>query len=343
MTSRATSYEPVVIGTGSSDVQRDPRLPEAGSGEPDAPQPDPVDNEAVSFADRRAQRRWRREMERRLSELDGLDDELGQHQVHRPIGAPIPLPRGQYRATRARKEHGPVVPGLLIVTVVITGVFLLDPSDSGRRLREMVGFDGRLGEQVRADGEGEYAFATTQPGGDEPVSWNPCRPIRYVVNPADAPDDWAELVEESIQDISAATGFRFEDTGTSEERDFDDRTEGLGRPQPVLIGWADAQEVPRLAGDVAGLGGSTYIERNLRRTYITGSIALDAPLFAELEDEDDGDDLMRAIITHELGHVVGLDHVDDPRELMYEDNVGQTELGPGDRKGLALLGAVDCG
>jgi len=298
----------------------------------------------VSFADRRAQRRWRRELQRDLrtfEKLDGLDAD--SHQVHRPEGAPVPLPRGQYQSRpRERREHGPVVPGLLVVAVIVTGVFLLDPSDSGRRLRELTGFDDRLGDRVAADGDGAYAFATTQPGSEEPVSWNPCRPIRYVVNPDGAPDTWETLVEDSVADVAQASGFRFEDTGTSEERDFDDRTEGLGRPQPVLIGWADDQEVPRLAGDVAGLGGSTYVERAGHRTYITGSITLDTDLFAELDDERDGQDLMRAIITHELGHVVGLDHVDDSDELMFEDNVGQTELGPGDRKGLALLGAVDC-
>lgn len=294
-------------------------------------------------------------MERRLRELEQQDQGIETitnnhgHQVHRPDGAPVPLPRGwrnrrrHRRLTRERKQHGPVVPGLLVVVVIIAGVLLLDPSDSGRRMRELVGLDDRLGEMVNADGDGEYAFAATQPGSDEPVSWNPCRPIEYVVNPDGAPDNWRELLDESIADISAATGFRFDDTGTSEERDFDDRLDGLGRPQPVLIGWADDEEIPRLGGDVAGLGGSTYIERNRHRTYITGSISLDTDVFDDLDGERHGDDLMRAIITHELGHVVGLDHVDSSQELMYEDNIGQTELGPGDLEGLAMLGAVDCG
>ncbi|SDE01804.1 matrixin family metalloprotease [Nocardioides lianchengensis] len=287
-------------------------------------------------------------MERRLRELDRLDEQfgLGEHQVHRPVGAPIPLPRGRRarKVRRERKARGPVVPGLLIVGLIMAGVFLVNPSDSGRRLRELVGFDGRLGELVGVpDGDGEYAFATTQPGDpDEPVSWNPCRPIRYVVNPAGAPDNWEDLLAGSITAISDATGFQFEDTGTSDERDFDDRIDGLNRPQPVLIGWADEEEVPRLAGNVAGLGGSTYLERQRHRTYVTGAITLDSELFAELAEERNGDALMQAIITHELGHVVGLDHVDDDNELMYADNVGQTELGPGDLEGLARLGSVDC-
>ena len=45
---------------------------------------------------------------------------------------------------------------------------------------------------------------------------------------------------------------------------------------------------------------------------------------------------------HEVGHLVGLDHVDDPTQLMYRSTV-TTELGAGDRSGLAILGNTPCG
>lgn len=45
---------------------------------------------------------------------------------------------------------------------------------------------------------------------------------------------------------------------------------------------------------------------------------------------------------HELAHVVGLDHVDDPTQLMYAENSGQLDFGAGDRAGLALLGTGEC-
>ena len=43
-----------------------------------------------------------------------------------------------------------------------------------------------------------------------------------------------------------------------------------------------------------------------------------------------------------IGCSIGLDHVDDPAQLMYQDNVGLTELGPGDLAGLAAVGAGRC-
>jgi predicted Zn-dependent protease len=56
----------------------------------------------------------------------------------------------------------------------------------------------------------------------------------------------------------------------------------------------------------------------------------------------DGRENVQAVVMHELGHVLGLDHVDDPGELMHGENVGQTEFGPGDRAGLTALGAGRC-
>ena len=51
--------------------------------------------------------------------------------------------------------------------------------------------------------------------------------------------------------------------------------------------------------------------------------------------------MLRGLL-HELGHLVGLDHVDDPNELMYPRAAERTSYGPGDLKGLALLGAIPC-
>lgn len=45
---------------------------------------------------------------------------------------------------------------------------------------------------------------------------------------------------------------------------------------------------------------------------------------------------------HELAHVLGLDHVDDPTQLMHEENTGQFDFGDGDLAGLALLGTGAC-
>ncbi len=48
------------------------------------------------------------------------------------------------------------------------------------------------------------------------------------------------------------------------------------------------------------------------------------------------------MVLHELGHVLGLAHVDDRHEVMYEKGVRISDYGPGDLKGLKILGSGPC-
>lgn len=45
---------------------------------------------------------------------------------------------------------------------------------------------------------------------------------------------------------------------------------------------------------------------------------------------------------HELANVVGLDHVDDPTQLMNPEGTNVTEFAAGDLAGLARLGGGQC-
>ena len=274
-------------------------------------------------------------MHRRLAErLDRLDRRHG-------LGA---LPTVTNRR-RTRQNQGAFWPSMLVTLVVLVGVLALTPGVSGYRIRAIVGLgDGRIRGVVHVPrGQGEYRFEATQRGSTEPVSYNPCQPIHYVVNPEGAPAGFTDLVADSVAEVARATGFEFNYDGTTTDRDFATRGATSLRSTPVLIGWATPEEVPGLAGDVAGLGGSAPVALSPdHRTYVTGTVALDRDLFARLALTADGFAQERAIVMHELGHIVGLAHVEDSGQLMYYDNLGRTSFGPGDLEGLALLGAVDC-
>jgi hypothetical protein len=47
-------------------------------------------------------------------------------------------------------------------------------------------------------------------------------------------------------------------------------------------------------------------------------------------------------VEHELGHVVGLNHVTDATHIMYPTDLGRTGYGTGDLRGLAAMGSGAC-
>jgi hypothetical protein len=238
-----------------------------------------------------------------------------------------------------------VLPGLLITALLLAGIVLLHPGSEMARVRELFGLgDDRLREIPEyAVGEGSFAFAETQPGTDDPVGYSPCRPIEYVVNPDGAPDGWETLVRDPVESTSRASGLEFTYEGTSDARpaSYDEGFLAADAP-PVLVAWATPEEVPALEGDVVGLGGSaSYEVRPGLRQYATGVLTLDRDQFDVSGWIPGGREPLEAVVLHELGHLVGLAHVDDAGELMHPTNT-RTTYGPGDLEGLARLGDTPC-
>ena len=76
----------------------------------------------------------------------------------------------------------------------------------------------------------------------------------------------------------------------------------------AVIGFSDQTATPNLAGGVIGIGGGNY---NPGTGRVTSGFALaDVDGIASPEK-------LRATFMHEIAHMVGLDHVDDPAQLMY--------------------------
>lgn len=260
--------------------------------------------------------------------------------------------RRQHRRDAPHRDPRPhggsgLLPGLLVTVLVVGGLVGFAPGATFDSARRTVGLgpDRVSPAPTVPGGEGQFAFSLTQRDGRSPVGWDPCRPIRYEVNPAQAPQDWEELVDTAVRRTSEATGLAFERVGVTDDRDFFARRERLlGEPAPVLVGWGTAEEFADLAGDVAGLGGGVAVvqQPGARRYYATGSVLLDSDAFDELDGGADERDVQQAIVDHEFGHLVGLGHVEDPRELMHGGRVASLGYGPGDLQGLARVGGVPC-
>lgn len=195
-----------------------------------------------------------------------------------------------------------------------------------------------------------YAVLETDDTTGEPIRYSACRPIRYVTHLDGAPAEVDRLVTEAVATIARATGLEFVDEGTTDEEPDPDREAqvaqyGDDQWAPVLIAWTDDRTIPDLDGDTVGLAGSqAYTDSEGRSAYVSGDVMLDGPDLTDiLDEEEDGAAMVRAVVEHELGHLVGLDHVDDRTQLMFaEDNPGVVAPAAGDLAGLALMGQGPC-
>jgi len=281
---------------------------------------------------RKARQRWEREMLRRLEELDDLDRRHGLGAS--PTGLPSSRPRHRGRPQVERNKRrgtSPVLPGLLVVLVLLVFVFFKSPTTTGERLRQFV--DGLSG------GDESYTFVARGPNG-LPVAWDACEPIHYVVNPDGAPEDWEELVADAVSEVEDASGFDLDADGTSDDTSSD--REVARQRLPVLIDWATPDEVATLEGDTVGIGGSSAVTRNGDARFVTGVVVLDEEEFDRMW-RTGRDRAATLILAHELGHVLGLDHVDDAKQLMNPSYVGQRGFGDGDRAGFEVLRDMPCG
>ena len=199
---------------------------------------------------------------------------------------------------------------------------------------------------ARSGGDGTYTFRGHQPGDPStPVTFSSCKPILVEINfdGVHRPEVMKRLILSAMGEVSAASGLQLQYVGPTTRRPrWPDHTLTLeGGAWPVLVAFADADELPRIHGN-AGLGGGTPMTDGTVYSLATGNVALNREVFNGLHDRYQGLAHGRATVMHELGHVLGLGHVRDGGEVMNENGHGTTELGPGDRRGLAALGKGPC-
>lgn len=169
-----------------------------------------------------------------------------------------------------------------------------------------------------------------------PVRWDPCTTVTWMVRPSD-PAWLSPVVQQVLEPVEAATGLRFRQVAATSDRIGADRnlTTDDATWAPVVVTFTTPAETSWLTD----ADRAVTIPVVVTDQFVTGQVLLhaDKPLSADLASRDGS---WGGALLHEFGHLVGLDHVDDPAQVMHPTaQPGPVAFGAGDHDGLAALAA----
>jgi hypothetical protein len=195
------------------------------------------------------------------------------------------------------------------------------------------------------------SFGAYSRAGRRYYGWNPCKSITYAVNRQGANAAQMAALQAAIYDVEEASGFDLvylgEAVGSLNTDSVDPRVVGGGEAMAVF-GFSNASKTPTLSGGTIGIGGlGAGIDSRSAIEFAPGDdfawIVRNGFAIADTADLPDMQEL-RATFAHEIGHMIGLDHVSLSArdELMRPVLTSQFTFGSGDKYGLWSIGADPC-
>lgn len=201
-----------------------------------------------------------------------------------------------------------------------------------------------------ADSTGEGAHGGgyalwARDGQGRPLRWDACAPVPFLLS-LPAPEHAEDDLRTALAVLADASGLELVLLGTTEERPSAGRplveaTDAGWRWRPVLVAWEEPTRTD-LPLDVRdrGVALPVAVRDGERETFVTGQVLINAARTDLLPGFGDRSDAVGATLLHELAHVLGLAHVDDPTQIMsVSPGSGPVELGAGDLAGLRAVGA----
>jgi hypothetical protein len=237
------------------------------------------------------------------------------------------------------------------------GAVLDVPTDQFGRFRFRVAAVDRSGRLVSSStGEKVRVRPRYQPAGSDTayvfsarprIRWDSCRPVRWAFYPRHAPRHALRQLVGGFTRMHRATGLHFDYVGRTDHRPVPAGRDLAGID--VVVGWRTAKgfRAFRRHDDVVGVGGNSFYSgyqeadgTDVGRIF-RGGVVLNADQDFRIGNGFGTGYTWGEVIQHELGHVVGLDHPDNTRQLMYYSVTRRNATwGAGDLAGLRQVGSV---
>lgn len=174
-----------------------------------------------------------------------------------------------------------------------------------------------------------YTFLSFDESGSSPIRIDPCAgPIVLRYNSTGEPYSLDQTLQFVANEVEKALGHRVVVSQKAPETaivisvDWVPTSAYLSHPHPLAL----AETEPKIQGSRI-VGGSIQLVARAPRGIVSPGI---------------GPGAIGTVLAHEVGHAVGLDHVNDEREIMNPTHVLTKDavFGPGDTRGLQILGGV---
>ncbi len=193
--------------------------------------------------------------------------------------------------------------------------------------------------------DGDFLFVDTNDDGS-PVTWDTCKPIDVLVETIGMPADADKEIEQAVNNLVEATDLKLNYLGTVSglhSPDWVAESESHYPDQvPILIGWSplDADMPSEVT---VGFASTMYRSRYAKRQIAGSVITIHTKRLGRLTPGFPVGNSRGAVYMHEIAHAVGLDHVPNQYQLMYEAMTSYNgRLTEGDIDGLNALAAHMC-